>query len=130
MRTSNDLLTLEADIRQAPTTERQLTMRMELRLEGKTRGMKRSQKETRWILLGKLVFFLPSIRICQIFDTQRAQQGSEVLDADRERPQESQAVIWHRLVVPGSPGVVEELLDDLNSCGGKRRATSGKTVKM
>lgn len=70
-------------------------------------------------------FFLPSIRICQIFDTQRAQQGSEVFDADGERPQESQAVIWHRLVVPGSPRVVEELLDDLNSCGGKRRATSG-----
>lgn len=105
-------------------------MRMELRLEGKTGEMKRSQKESRWILLGKLIFFLPSIRICQIFDTQRAQQGSKILDADRERPQESQAVIWHRLVVPGSPGVVEELLDDLKGREGKRRTASGNTVKM
>lgn len=59
--------------------------------------------------------FLPSIRICQVFDSQWAKQGSEVLDADGERPQQSQAVIWHRLVVSRSPGLVEKLFNDLNN---------------
>lgn len=58
---------------------------------------------------------LPSVGVCQIFDSQRTQQGSKVFDADGQRPQESQAVIWHRLVVSGSPRVVEELLNDLSS---------------
>lgn len=61
------------------------------------------------------MLFLPAVRICQIFYSQRAQQSSKVLNADRERPHESEAVIWHRLVVSVSPSVVEKLFDDLNS---------------
>lgn len=74
------------------------------------------REKTQWRLWGQHgLFFSPALRICQVFDSQRAQQGSEVFDADGERQQESEAVIWHRLVVPDSPGVVEKLFNDLNS---------------
>lgn len=46
MRISKDLLALEADIRHAPTTERQFTMRMELRLEQKSPKVKDVMKKS------------------------------------------------------------------------------------
>lgn len=90
-------------------------MRMEFRLEGKTRDVKMDTMEVMRKKFFPWPLLLPPVRICEVFDSQRAQQGSEVFNADGERPQESQAVIWHRLVVPDSPGVVEKLFNDLNS---------------
>lgn len=71
MRTSKDLQVLEADIRHAPATERQLTMRMEFRLwEG-------GQKIVTTLHLQKQVKQTcnnvpkPSVGISQMFDSQR-----------------------------------------------------------
>ena len=60
---------------------------------------------------------LPSVGVSQAFDPEGPKQGSKVLDADREGPQEGQTVIGHRLVMSGPPGYIEELLDDLRKTG-------------